>query len=174
MQQGRLSPKRKMMERTLLVALAASALVITGALGLVYLSPYLANRANTPPTSTITTTITHGCLNSPVLGHGTGASEFSIEISYQGQWKAIISTYSALAANPAFIHSAECYSGSGDGTMYVAPWNPNGEQTVTVKAFKLDASNGNLTATIAWGAASRSNSTTSANGSVMTSIGTAP
>ena len=101
-------------------------------------------------------------------------SGFRVEVSYQGPWNATISTYSAFATTPAYLLSTCHYGGNGTAYVYVASPNPNGEQTVLGAAHKLDSSGGNLTVTVTYGAASRSNSTTSPYGSAETFVSTAP
>jgi len=128
---------------------------------------------------TVTTTVTTSCPNpSPnVLGGGGGnatINAFLVSVSFQGQWSAVVTTYSALQTTLAYLHSTCDYAGSNTALIYLNPWNSGGEQTVMVTAYKLDSSGGNLTVTVAYGAASRSNSTTLPFGSAKTFISTAP
>jgi len=120
------------------------------------------------PNSTVSCTTVPNVTRTPESGN------FAVEIFYQGRWSAIVKTYSAFETNSAYLRSSACYTGGGDASIYVAPWNPKGEQRVVVVAQKLEASNGNLTVGVTWGAATRSNSTLSPYGSVTTSIGTTP
>ncbi len=148
-----------------MAVLVVSALLIIGSL---VISSSLGGRATT---STVTTH-SHPCLGPYHQGLIVNSDDFTVEVSFRGHWNATISTYSALDTNPTYIHTANCYAGSGDASIYVIPWNPSGEQTVAVIANKLDASHDNLTVGITWGAATRSNSTISPFGSVTASIGT--
>lgn len=154
------------MRRTLVAVLAVGALIIFGSLGF---SGVLSNR------TTITTFTSHPlCLNPSSQGPFSEGGEFTVKVSFRGQWNATVSTYSALDTNPAYIHTAKCYYGTGNASMYVVPWNSGGEQTVVVIAQKLDPSHDNLTASVTWGAAIRTNNTISPYGSVTVSIGTVP
>ena len=118
-----------------------------------------------------TTTSTIQC---PTASTQVYSSDFGVEISYQGPWNATISTYPAFATTPATLLMTCHYRGSGFAYVGVASPNPNGEQTVVGSATKLDSSDGNMTVTVAYGAASRSNSTTFAFGSVTAFVSTAP
>jgi len=129
---------------------------------------------------TVTTTSTLTCPNSSpnVLsipgGSNAETTAFSVTVSFQGQWSAVVTTYSAFQTTPIFLHSTCDYAGSNTAYIYFNPWNSNGEQTVLVSAYKLDSGNGNLTVTVTYGAASRSNSTTLPFGSAKTFVSTAP
>jgi hypothetical protein len=101
-------------------------------------------------------------------------SDFVVEVSFKGSWNATVQTYSALDRSPSQLRTTCHYLGSGDGFILVAPWNPSGEQTVAVAANKLDSGGGNLTASVGFGAGSRSNSTTLPYGSTTAYVSTAP
>ena len=122
--------------------------------------------------NTITTTITGSCPSATTEEYTP--SGFRAEVSYQGPWNATISTYSAFATTPAYLLSTCHYGGNGTAYVYVASPNPNGEQTVLGAAHKLDSSGGNLTVTVTYGDASRSNSTTLPLGSAVTFVSTVP
>ena len=100
--------------------------------------------------------------------------DFTVEISFQGQWNATVTTYSAFKVAPDYLHTTCDYYGSGPATIYVVPWNPNGEQTVMVTANKFVSGYGNLTVSVGWGEAFRSNSTILPYGSATTFISIAP
>jgi hypothetical protein len=158
------------MGRTLLTL--AIVFVLIAGLGIGYLGG-VSNQ------KTITTTTTLSCPNSsPNILEGGGGngttSAFLIAVSFQGQWSAVVTTYSAFQTTSSYLHSTCDYSGNNTAYTYVNPWNTNGEQTVQVSAYKLDSSNGNLTVTVTYGAASRSNSTILPFGSAKTFISTAP
>ena len=90
----------------------------------------------------------------PPLGNfSTKENHFTVEVSFQGPWNATVQTFSAFDKAPTHLKSTCHYAGSGVGFIFVAPWNPNGEQTVAVDAHKLDSSDGNMTASVTWGAA---------------------
>ena len=110
----------------------------------------------------------------PIASTQEYSGDFGVKISYQGPWNATINTYSAFATTPAYLLMTCNYGGSGTAYVSFSAPNPNGEQTVVGTAQKLDSSNGNLTVTVAYGAASRTNSTTSPFGSAMTFLSTAP
>jgi hypothetical protein len=132
------------------------------------------NRASVTVTSTLTT---NGMTSCPVALGQSGAPEesvFPVEISYQGYWNATVRTYSAAVMSPPYLTSTCNYHGGGTQFIYVVPWNMNGWQTVSVVTTKLDSSNGNLTASVGWGAALKSNSTTLPHGSVSTFISVVP
>jgi len=154
------------------LALAIVAVLVAG-LGVGYVGG-VSNR------QTITTTVTLSCPSSSpnVLsipgGSNAETTAFSVTVSFQGQWSAVVTTYSAFQTTSAYLHSTCDYAGNNTAYIYINPWNSNGEQTVLVSAYKLDSSNSNLTVTVTCGAASRSNSTTLPFGSAMTFVSTAP
>jgi hypothetical protein len=123
-------------------------------------------------TTTVTTTVAGSCPSATTEEYPS--SGFIAEVSYQGPWNATISTYSAFATTPAYLLSTCHYGGNGTAYVYVAPPNPNGEQTVLVSGQKLDSGGGNLTVTVSYGVASRSNSTASPFGTATTFYSTAP
>src|SRR2546427_3068517 len=147
---------------SLAVVLVVAVLILVAAAAFIFLLNN--NHANS----------TVSCTTVPNVTRSAGSGNFAVEIFYQGRWSAVVKTYSAFETNSTYLRSSACYIGGGDASVYIAPWNPNGEQSVVVVAQKLEASNGNLTVSVAWGAATRSNSTLSPYGSVTTSIGTAP
>ena len=137
----------------------------------------VANRQTTTATvtaTTVTTTTNVVCSALFVQNPEEGKTDFTVEVSFQGQWNATVKTYSAFETTPAYLHTTCDYYGNGAATIYVVPWNPNGEQTVMVTANKLASGDGNLTVSVGWGEAFRSNSTTSPYGSTTTSISIAP
>jgi hypothetical protein len=123
---------------------------------------------------TVTTTTGLLCPALSVQNPEEGSTDFTVGISFQGQWSATVKTYSAFETTPAYLQTTCDYYGSSAATVYVVPWNPNGEQTVVVTANKLASSNGNLTVSVGWGEAFRSNSTVSPYGSTSTFISIAP
>jgi len=128
-------------------------------------------------TTTETTTATSSNVPCPTALNQTATPvepAFQVEISYPGPWNATVRTYSAFEQSPAYLVWTCYYRGTETRFVYVAPWNINGEQTVSVVATKLDSSNGNLIVSAGWGAASRSNSTISPYGSASTFISVAP
>lgn len=147
------------------------AVVLVAGLGVGYIGG-VANR------QTVTTTTTLSCPTaSPNVlgGGGSGApAAFLVTVAFQGQWNAVVTTYSAFQTTLAYLHSTCDYAGSNNAYVYVNPWNSNGEQTVKVTAYKLDSGNGNLTVSVGYGAALRSNSTVSPFGSTTAFAGTAP
>jgi len=102
------------------------------------------------------------------------SNDFTIRVDYSGQWNMTLKTYSAFDTSPAYLKSSSCYTGTGGASLEVAAWNPSGEQTVVAMAHKLDGSNANMTVSVSWGAAVRSNSTTSTYGSISAQISIAP
>jgi len=158
--------------RRAFLTLAIVAVLIAG-LGVGYMGG-VSNR------QTITTTITLSCPSSSpnVLfipgGSNSVTTAFSVTVSFQGQWSAVVTSYSAFQTTSAYLHSTCDYAGSNTAYIYINPWNSNGEQTVKVTAYKLDSGNGNLTVTVSYGAASRSNSTTLSFGTAATFVSTAP
>ena len=138
---------------------------------------------------TVTTTTTLTCPKSSpnVLGGGGGAgpapTDFLVTISFQGQWSAVVTTYSAFQMNATYLHLTCDYAGNSTAPhtpstalIYFSPWNPNGEQTVKVTAYKLEPGNGNLTVSVGYANYSnvRSNSTITPFGNATAFLSTAP
>jgi len=155
-----------------IAALLVAAIMAGAGLGYLASSQDIATR-------TVTTTVTIPCPNSSpnVLGGGGGngtIDAFLVSVSFQGQWNAVVTTYSAFQTTSTYLHSTCDYAGNNTAYIYINPWNSNGEQTVQVSAYKLVSNNGNLTVTVTYGAASRSNSTILPSGSAKTFISIAP
>lgn len=137
----------------------------------------IANRQTVTTTvtaTTVTTTTNVLCSALFVQNPEEAKTDFTVEISFQGQWNATVKSYSAFETAPDYLHTTCDYYGSGPATIYVVPWNPNGEQTVMVTANKLASGYGNLTVSVGWGEAFRSNSTISPYGSTTAFISIAP
>jgi hypothetical protein len=136
----------------------------------------IANRqtVTTTVTNAVTTTQT---ISSPavcVLNPEEGTNYFTVEVSFQGEWNATIKTYSAFETSPTYLRTTCHFPGSNTGYIYITQWNPNGEQTVVVTAGKLDSGDGNLTVSVGWGEAFRSNSTVLPYGSTTAFMSIAP
>lgn len=161
--------------RTKLVAiLLVGAVIIAGSLGFLGGYSYSSLRTATETTTETSTVMVNQQCSVPAAAHGVASGNFTVEVSYQGPWNATVKTYSAFSTNSTYLHSSNCYTGTGTGYVYIVPWNPNGEQTVVVTAHKLDASDGNLTAFVTWPSITLSNSTIAPYGSVTTFISIAP
>jgi len=147
------------------------AVLLVAGLGVGYLGG-VANR------QTVTTTVSVVCptpsSNLTNTFANSGEVSFVIVISFHGQWDAVVSTYSALEPSPAYMVQTCDYAGSNTAYVGFTPWNSSGEQSVKVTAYKLDSGNGNLTVSVGFGEAFRSNSTISPYGSTTTSISIAP
>jgi hypothetical protein len=118
--------------------------------------------------------VTIPCPHSSAVGPSASGGNFTVEVSYQGPWYAYIQFFSALSKNPAYQKFDCMYTGTGTSYYSVQALNPGGGQTVAVNAYKLDSGSENLTATVYYGAASRTNSTALPSGQVSTYISVAP
>ena len=136
---------------------------------------YLGGVANQ---QTVTTTVSVSCPTSfsspPIIIPGSGGSFFVVAVSFHGQWDAVVTTYSALEPSPVYLQQTCGYAGNSTAYVGFPSWNSSGEQSVRVTAYKLASGNGNMTVSIGYGAALRSNSTISPFGSVTAFLGTAP
>jgi hypothetical protein len=82
--------------------------------------------------------------------------------------------YDAFERLPAYQVYQSNFTATGSGSIFIPALNPNGEAMLYVVAQKMDGSNRNLTVSINYGAAVRSNSTIAPYGSVSVFIGVTP
>lgn len=158
------------------IAVVAASIVVLSLLMLAYTAYIYLPIATTDVTKPVTQTQTSTVLTVPCPSSNqknTDPNSFTVTVSYQGQSNATVTIYSALEASAAYLNSNCAYSGSGYFGVSI-PWN-QGPETVMVEAQKLDSGSGvTLTVNVGYGAASRSNSTTSSYGSTMASLSIAP
>lgn len=134
----------------------------------------VANRQTVTATATLSCPDSYPSLLVAPSGSDAVSTRFAVTVSFQGNWSAIVSTYSAFETTSAYLHQTCDYTGSSTAYIFIYPWNPSGEQTVKVTAYKLNSGDGNLTVSVDHGAALRYNSTVSPFGSTTAFLGTAP
>jgi hypothetical protein len=120
----------------------------------IFASTLFATGAKAPQTTTTNALTTTSC--SPTGDFAAPRHfAFNIAVNYSGPWDATAEGYSGTT--PAFI---DCYTGSGEGLIYLSDWNQAGQATLQVVAEKTDGGNGNLSISMTFGA---SNSMTQTN-----------
>ncbi len=103
------------------------------------------------------------------------ASNFYVQVNYAGQSSSKIQGFSSLKEGLGTLTVNQCIpSISGNATFVIPSWNPTGESYLCAWANKFDSSDGTLTVSVSYGAATQSNSASAPYGSATACLGVAP
>lgn len=118
-----------------------------------------------------TSNSTYSCPTLAVTSQ-TNTGAYSLSVAYGGPWNSTVTEYKSFDRSLPLLTCQ--YKTAGSAQILFSDLNPNGESSVWVSVQKADAGNGNLTASLTYGAAVRANSTTSSFGMITVYEGVAP
>jgi len=102
------------------------------------------------------------------------AGAYYVQVNYAGQWNSAIQGFSSFNESLDTLTVNQCLPSGGNVTFAIQNWNPSGESYLCAWADKFDSSNGTLTVSVSYGAATHSYSTSVPYGSVTTCLGVTP
>lgn len=102
------------------------------------------------------------------------SSSYYVQVNYAGQWNSAIQGFSSFNESLDTLTVNQCLPSGGNVTFAIQNWNPGGESYLCAWADKFDSSNGTLTVSVSYGAATYSYSTSEPYGSVTTCLGVTP
>ncbi len=149
------------------IAIIALTVVIVGAISVIALTS-----RTTTGTIIAIGTCTLGSASAGPQSQSTG--NYYIQVNYAGQWNSQIQGFSSLKESLGTLTVNQCLPSSGNATFVVPNWNPTGESYLCAWASKFDSSNGILTVSVSYGAATQSKSTGAPYGSAIACLSVAP